>query len=216
MRMDFAFVRDRFPARDLTRATAGFTLIELLAVTAIIVMVTGVTLAGNARYGGVILLQNLAYDIALSIRQAQVYGISVARFGQASFTSGYGIHFDTSNPTSYAIFADAITADGLYTCPTPGATSCELIDAPIISRGYKIKSLCAPAGESETCLTASAIDIIFKRPEPDAWISASGNSCELDHNLCMESARVIVVSPRGDTMSVIISAAGQISVRHGN
>jgi prepilin-type N-terminal cleavage/methylation domain-containing protein len=82
-----------------TRESRGFTLIELLVVTAILVIVSGLVLANHSRFGGKILLQNLAYDMALSVRQAQVYGISVRQFGAGTYSAGYGIRFSTSVPT---------------------------------------------------------------------------------------------------------------------
>ena len=190
----------------------GFTLIELLVVTAIIIVVTSVTLVSNNRFGGVVQLENLAYNIALSIRQAQVYGISVARFQGGTFTAGYGEHFDASSPDIYVVFADAITANGLYDCPQPGTNNCELVQTTSISSGYRIKSLCAtPASGVEDC-TLTKLDIMFKRPEPDAWISSNGVSCIIDNATCAQGARVVLVSPRSDVMSVSIQANGQISV----
>src|SRR3989344_1409035 len=53
--------------------TKGFTLIELLVVSAIVVMLATVILSSHGKFGGQVLLQNFAYDVALSIRQAQVY-----------------------------------------------------------------------------------------------------------------------------------------------
>ncbi|MBI4087782.1 prepilin-type N-terminal cleavage/methylation domain-containing protein [Candidatus Kaiserbacteria bacterium] len=198
--------------RRTTEHSRAFTLIELLVVTAIVVVITGVVFANNNRFGGVVLLQNLTYDVALSIRQAQVYGISVARFGDATFSAGYGNDFDLSSPTTYTLFADA-SENGLYDCPAPGTSGCELVAATTISSGYRIQSLCAtPAGGTETCSGVSSLDVLFKRPEPDAWISINGNSCILDSAQCQESARITLVSPKGDTMSVVIDANGQIAV----
>src|SRR3989338_11714059 len=79
------------------RAARGFTLIEMLVVIAVMAIVTGVMLANNGRFGGQVLLQNLAYDIALTLRHAQVYGISVLRFeATASYAPGFEVHFLTS------------------------------------------------------------------------------------------------------------------------
>jgi prepilin-type N-terminal cleavage/methylation domain-containing protein len=194
----------------------AFTLIELLVVTAIIVVVTAIILANNNRFGGVVLLQNLAYDIALSVRQAQVYGISVERYGQtASFSSGYGVDFNLSSPNTYVLFADT-SNNGLYDCSSPGDASCELIQATTISQGYAIQSLCAtPAQGVESCSGVTSIDVLFKRPEPDAWISINGASCTGNLAACQESARIVLQSPRGDTMGVTIDANGQIAVQQG-
>ncbi len=47
-------------------------------------------LANHERFNSSILLDSLAYDIALSIREAQVYGLSV-RGINADFQVGYGV-----------------------------------------------------------------------------------------------------------------------------
>lgn len=188
----------------------GFTLIEMLVVTGIIALISGLVLVNNNRFGGVVLLQNLAYDIALSIRQAQIYGISVQRFN-TSFGAAYGMHFvpTTGSPTaSYQLFADALEpTDGLYGCPSPGTVNCELVQSTTISQGFEIQSLCAtPPGQSETC-GLSSLDITFQRPEPDAFIR-SPSYVGLN-----ESARIQVASPRGDVKNITIEANGQISVQ---
>lgn len=200
-------------------------MIELLVVTAIIVVITGVVLVNNSRFGGVVLLENLAYDMALSIRQAQVFGISVARFGTSNFSSGYGVSFDLAHPTAYALFADLsvnglydadLSVNGLYDCTTPGAADCELVRATTIGQGFYIQSLCVtPAGGTESCAGTTKLDVLFKRPEPDAWISDStaGASCTLTPNACAESARIILESPRGNTMSVVVEGNGQVAVQ---
>lgn len=182
--------------------------------TAIIVLITSVVLANNNRFGGIVLLQNLTYDVALSIRQAQIYGISVTRFAaDPTFSAGYGVDFDLSSPSAYTLFAD-ISGNGLYDCTDPGSIGCEIVGATSISSGYHIQSLCAtPAQGIESCSGVLSLDVLFKRPEPDAWISANGNSCLLQSSNCEESARIILESPRGDTMSVVVEANGQISVR---
>ncbi|MDP2648287.1 MAG: hypothetical protein Q8P19_00075 [bacterium] len=188
-------------------------MIELLAVTAIIALITSIVLVNNNRFGGVVLLENLTYDVALSIRQAQVYGISVARFGSNEFVSGYGVHLAISSPGTYALFAD-VSSSGLYDCPVPDSPGCELVSAASIRQGYQVSSLCAtPIGGAESCSEISRLDILFKRPEPDAWISRNGDSCTINNSSCMESARIVLSSPRGDTMSVVVEANGQIAVQ---
>jgi len=188
----------------------GFTLIELLVICAILVVISGLILANNSQFGGVVRLESLAYDIALSVRQAQVYGISVARFGTNTYSAGYGVHFDLSSPSVFIFFGDAISANGLY-------DNGELVSTTNIQGGYRLAQLCVtPTNSAEDC-TKTKLDILFQRPEPDAWIASNSGadsvSCVLSPNVCYESARIVVISPRGDLLSVLVDVNGQISVR---
>jgi hypothetical protein len=185
--------------------------VELLVVTAIIVVVTSVVLANNNRFGGIVQLESLAYDIGLSIRQAQVYGISVQRFGSSTFSAGYGMHFALSSPNTYVLFADS-AGTGIF---DPAQNASEIVQQTTIAQGYKISDLCVTppqTGASEICGVGS-VDVIFVRPEPDAWISNAGASCVVDTSLCQRALRITVVSPRGERMDIVVEANGQISVR---
>lgn len=188
----------------------GFTLIELLVVTAIIVIVSAVVLANQNKFGGQVLLQNFAYDVALSIRQAQVYGLAVKGATTTSniiFPTAYGIHFDIAKPTTYDLFADRIQKNGIE-------DTGENVQTMNIRRGYSISSLCI---NGVLPCNADSIDIIFQRPEPDALISWK-NSSSGSHNClgssaeCATFAKVVLTSPRGDTMSVTVNNNGQITV----
>lgn len=180
--------------------------------TGIIIVVTSVVLVNNNRFGGVVQLENLAYDVALSVRQAQVYGISVQRYGTDDFSSGYGMHFDINDPQHYEFFAD-VDRDGFFDSPGENVSPSPYT----IRNGFVISGLCAPEGaDAATCVgatPASQIDVVFKRPEADAWISAGGVGCVYGAGTCAESARIVLLSPRGDVMSVIVGANGQISVQ---
>lgn len=186
----------------------GFTLIELLVVTGIMILISGLVFANNNAFGGKVLLQNLAYDSALTVRQAQVYGISVQRFGEDTFANGYGVRFTrNTNPAlqdQFVLFADVIDENGLYDCSS--ALSCELVGANLLRNGYHISDICIPATEVEPC-GHTTLDVTFRRPDPDAYIRADGLST------LKESARVIFTSPRNESQSVVIEQNGQISVQ---
>lgn len=193
----------------------GFTLIEMLVVIAIMAVISAVILFNNNRFGGVVLLQNLAYDMALSIRQAQGFGIAVQRFN-TSFGYAYGMHFqvDASGSSSYVLFADGLTPvnNGTYECPQPGTPNCELVQATTIAAGYRVVQLCVkPPDAAERC-DATWVDITFRRPEPDAYIlsNVTGSSISDDIN---ESAEIHVASPRGDIKVISVQTNGQISVQ---
>ena len=182
-------------------SSRGFTLIEMLVVVAVIVIITATVLANNNKFGGVVQLQNLAYDIALSTREAQVYGVSTLHF-HSTFNSPFGVHYDLSSPLQYTIFADAVNTNGVY-------DSGENLQTTNITRGYQISQLCVtPNGGSEDC-TATKLDITYQHPEPDAYIRANGQAT------LYRAARIVVSSPRGDTMSVSLDSNGEISVGQG-
>lgn len=191
----------------------GFTLIELLVVTAILTIISSVILVNNNRFGGAILLENLAYDVGLSIREAQVYGIAVRRYGTGNFDAGYGMHFSMSSPTTYVLFADAVSQNGLYD-GCPDSASCELVQSTDIHRGFQIADLCSiPTGGGDEICDLERLDILFQRPEPDAFISANGASGVANSAALQERGRIVLESPRGDQKSVIVEIAGQIATQ---
>lgn len=201
---------------------AGFSLIELVVTVGILALIMSVTLADHNKFGGQIMLRNLAYEMSLIIREAQTYGISVKKvnIGGGEFEAAYGMHFDAVSPTTYWMFADTYAGTASPVRSDVGdtlrTTVLEDVNQYAIGRGYKITQLCAGnAGGSNytTCVPvcasgcSGALDITFKRPEPDAMI-------RLNHNLTTvyDRARITLQSPRGETMNVVVEVSGQISV----
>lgn len=91
---------------------AGFTLIELLVVMSISMLIMTGVLANYNRYRSATVLSNLAYSVALGVREAQVYGLS---FRSGVSAQSYGIYFATNPGTSFVIFADTANNDKFYT-----------------------------------------------------------------------------------------------------
>jgi prepilin-type N-terminal cleavage/methylation domain-containing protein len=179
----------------------GFSLIELLVVIMIFTVISTVILANHSKFNSSVLLGNVAYDIALSLRQAQVYGLSTQQFS-GQFQLGYGIHF--SNSTSYILFAD-IDKNRRYDSMVDSA-----VQTYTLGQGHSIQSFCGVRadGSHECSNSASPIthlDIGFLRPNPDASLT-SENSGEYS------SALITVQSASGETRSVSIQSTGQISV----
>lgn len=182
--------------------------------TAIFVVLSGVVLANNARFGNVIILQNLAHDIALSIRQAQVYGIAVRRCDpsvtdlcdeiQQQFEVAYGVHFSKES-SAFELFVD-VDNNGSY-------DDGETVLATDIAGGYLIEDLCTTPsdGGGEDC-SHEELDIVFRRPEPDACINGTFD----EDGDCVSPegrARITVVAKSDDAATVIVESTGQISVQ---
>lgn len=92
--------------------TGGFTLFELLVVIAVTAIVTAVTFSNFPKMDSKLSLELLAQDIALTIRQAQIYGTTV--YGAQGNFDSYGVDFPNpkdlsispTNPYKITIFAD--------------------------------------------------------------------------------------------------------------
>jgi prepilin-type N-terminal cleavage/methylation domain-containing protein len=177
------------------RTSRGFTLVEVLAVIAILGIVTSLMLFQYRQFDSQLLLRNLAYEIALTIREAQTLGIGVRGSGGV-FTYSHGVHFATG--TAYFLFRDA-NDNGRY----DGTDT--ILNRYTIERRNTISNLCvgsAPLSGGE-CNQAS-LDILFERPDPDAFFYPTPSASD---------AQITVTSSSGTTRTIDITATGQVSVQ---
>lgn len=181
----------------------GFSLIELLVVISIFSMITIVVLANHSRFNGSVLLGNLAYDIALSVREAQVYGLSVKQF-DSQFQVGYGVHF--SDSSTYILFADVNPRNNRYDLGTDS-----IIQTNSLGKGHFILRYCAENSVGVTSCSDSRgspptyLDIVFFRPDPDATINTNEPTV-------YSRGAIVVASPLGETRTITVASTGQISV----
>lgn len=182
----------------------GFSLIELLVAVGILAIISTVVLANHTRFNGSVLLGSLAYDIALSVREAQVFGVSVRQYND-DFQLGYGVRFADS--TSYSLFVD-VNRDKAYDA---GDT---IIRSYALQRGFTLQEFCGITAEGFAhCSTDSAspithLAIVFLRPEPDATMTSN------EVGASYSRATITIGSPGGDTRTVEVASTGQISVQN--
>ena len=205
-------IKNTFKVEISPNKSSGFTMIELIVVASIFVLITTIILVKHSGFNSSTVLGSLAYDIALSIRQAQVFGLAVREFregGSATFDTGYGVHFDSSTPKSYILFADTdreFDYDG----------DSEKDEVFTIDRGNFISDFCATNSSNvEKCSSSGTgnlthLDIIFDRPDPEAIIRT--NLSEPPLLEIYGSARIVVSSSNGAERVIRVFSTGQISV----
>jgi putative endonuclease len=199
------------------KSSAGFTLVELMVSIGIMVMITLIAVSGRAQYDGSLLLTNLAYDISLSIREAQVYGVNVKKSNATitgdQFDASYGVNFSTSPNDRYYLFAD-LNENRNY----DGGD--QLVRTYMIKNNNKIAGVCA--GAANCSPGSGTLNVTFHRPDPEACLSpgpVTGTATSTKYTLtCTEKtgnkqARITVSSANGlSTRCIKVSSAGHISV----
>lgn len=208
---------------------SGVTLIELLVVIVIFMIITGITIFSYGKFNSSISIQNLADDIALTVRRAQGYAIGV-RGASGSFSDGYGIHFTAdSTSSSYAgsnksfiLFADLNTAplykynyDPALECGNP-TTANECIEVLNIVSADQITEIKVNE-ETEVRSSTGTIDILFKRPNPEPFFcyrtNANQNSCDSESNPITKIKIKISNITNPEIFKIVtVSNNGQISV----
>jgi len=184
----------------------GFSLVELMVTITIFTVISSIVLVNQSDFNSSIKLTNLAYEVALKIREAQSYGISVRGF-EGSFIYPYGVHFDKGSPDSFVFFADK----NYGTRPGYNASSDGLVDILSIKGEISIKKFCATQNAGgDVCSDAGSIsrlDVLFIRPNPGAFILVDGANG-------YKSAKITIQSNRGagGERHIHVESSGQIYV----
>jgi prepilin-type N-terminal cleavage/methylation domain-containing protein len=215
------------------RGSSGMTLIELMVVLSIFIIVTSTVLFDYGTYRSKISLDNLASDIAASVRKAQAYAIGV--YGAGSFFSyGYGVRFSTDpaphdplygSNKSFLLFTD-VSGNRMYDNPLDGPCSQSSVGVNN-NECSEMLSITTPVqisaiylnGSTTPVPTGGSIDIVFNRPNPDAhfcYRSASDPSqCDptsISH-VTIEISNIDSTPSTLTTKDITIWTTGQISVQ---
>jgi prepilin-type N-terminal cleavage/methylation domain-containing protein len=183
--------------------TKGFTIAEVLIVLAIIGFLTASVVAQYRDFDSATVLRNLAYEVALSVREAQVMTISTSNLGgggvfQTTGQNSYGVAFN-ANAQTYTIFND-LDNDNLYDAPG------ELVKLITISQGASITTISEQRSNGTVAAVTSA-SITFDRPHLDtSFRTSSGVATVVD-------LTINTTSKRGGSRTITVSKSGRISVQ---
>ena len=183
----------------------GFSLIELLVSVAVLVIVSGLVFFNQSGFNNSILIENLAYEISLTIRQAQSYGLQSKESEKEAnvFMIGYGVYFDLSDSSRLILYADGDSSGGTdhrY----DGGVQDEIIDTLKMTNNSTIEKLCV--GNPCVEVTDGKLDIAFVRPNPTAFINYTAGPDEI------EICEIHIKSARDEQKKIVVNKIGQISI----
>ncbi|MFT6829299.1 MAG: prepilin-type N-terminal cleavage/methylation domain-containing protein [Candidatus Paceibacteria bacterium] len=201
----------------------GFSLVEFIVVLSIFSIMSSISIFNYNEYQATIRATNVSQDIGLSIRQAQVYGISATDrivgedgidpenlFGDGESIEDItqdrsirGIYIDTDND-AITIFED-LNRDFKYVDSTD-----RIIDTRSVLGGQVEILGVDLCNTNPTCnnIQTNPVHIVFQRPYPDAYISADESIGFYDY------ASILVGDSSDYDRYIEVSAIGNISVKN--
>ena len=174
----------------------------MLMVLGIFTIITAIVSFNYGSFNNQIVLTNLAYEIAMQIREAQVFSLGV-RGSNGTFDSRYGVYFNTSNSNTFSSFIDADTGSGYNNIcddcvACPGGGECKKIIT--LPRNMKVHSV------NSGGVDINPVSISFNRPGPEAYIKKTGDDTE------RLSVDIVVRSPDSQYKKIVVRQNGYISV----
>jgi len=212
----------------------GFSVIEIMVVLAIFFIMTSLSLVNYNRFGREVELENTAYELALTIRQAQFFGINRSEEfgGGTNFDDPqpYGVYFnlesgdvDGINDQGFFMFVDQDNSRRFADTDVSGTGGClanlsnECVNLYEFNRSNFIYEICvgsnaANCNDITTLLPAgdTTMHVSFKRPNPDAaiLIGSGANTTEYAYARITLRAQADNIPDK----SISIGAAGLTSI----
>jgi len=205
------------------RIHRGVTVVELLVVLGIIGILSIVVVTSHTTFNKTLLLSYTAYDVALTIRAAETYGLGTRAVASNSTRVGYGIRF-TENSNTFTLFADAdtpTTGTGPTVCHTlrsggasgdPDAVrgDCiydagEEVTSYALGNRMTVETACVLTPPSTW--SCGAVDIVFARPDTRAFFARNGT-----YNNTYTKARIGILSSHQTRSYVCVGRTGEIRV----
>ncbi|MDP1690211.1 MAG: hypothetical protein Q8L52_03355 [bacterium] len=187
----------------------------MMVVLAIIATVTAVALTSQSSFNRSLVLVNTAYDIALTLRSAENFGMGSRATGVVA-NAGYGIHFKVGTPNSFIMFADTFPPVD-YSCTRPDCKPGDhvytgndaIVQTYTLGNGITVSNFCAYSDSWHCASTGTrdlnSLDVVFMRPNPDAYILANTSPYTPYTATCLT-----ISSNKGGSRFISVAVSGQI------
>ena len=189
-----------------TIQNGGFGLVELLVSFSILTLVLGTIMVRQDSFDNAVLLRNQAYEIALHVREVQMYAVSI--LGNAGdYRDVYGLYFNTTNATNrsgYKVYQDTTSGNLRYD------TSEEFGMQGDLDQRFEVGAIRLINSNGVTLPSNDQVSVMFQRPNFDArFFDSSGevsaSVLEVDIVLKRDSSKLRTIE---------ITKTGQISVQN--
>lgn len=191
----------------------GFSLIELLVVTLIFFILTGIVLFKQGKFSSDILITSTAYELALFIREAQVYGVgSKVQVGASNSRFAYGVNFSNTSNTEATLFADVPDSSGIFDYKYDSSSDV-LINKIQFKKEQVIHDFCGLNSSTEFCKVdgLSSLNVAFVKPDLNAKVFGIVRGSRVEYT---GGAVIKVKSSLGDKCrTIMINPLGQISIK---
>jgi len=197
-----------------------------MVVLAIIIVIMSIVFSSQSTFNKSLILSNTAYDIALTLRSAQTYGLGSRATASNIKNAGYGIHVAGIPSGSFILFADTSPSSSAASAchPNPDSSapnaqpgncvydSGEQVMTYTLGNNITISDFCAyKTATGWSCASSgniSSLDIVFARPNPDPFMSVNGSYSAVS---AITAACFTVTSPQGGTKFISVAASGEIT-----
>jgi len=174
----------------------GFSLIELLVTLAISIVIVSAVLFRFDSFDSVVVLKSIAYEVALTVREAQIFAVSAAGDSAGTFDTPYGVYVSDINQQDYIFFEDSNGNMDFDVSDT-------VIETYTINSKYTFVDLCV----NSSC-GLNQLSLVFQRPEFDPQIKAGGAPV----SPTSATIRVGIKDDPSTTFSVVVGLTGQVTV----
>src|SRR3989344_26979 len=205
----------KFFNKDKVRS--GFTLVELLVVMSIFTIITTALVIQQSKWNDRLQLNTKLYDLALYIRQAQLYSLGVKEYQTGSpidkFNIGYGIYINMTNPSQFIFFADT-NKNFEYNVG-------EAVETKTLTNGVTIHRICGIGIFTGLTWCSNSFlgqllihktSLSFKRPETSAIMEFINSGNDSTTDLLRQNVTIYLRSLGGLESSIVVESNGQVSI----